>query len=425
MKITNVYCAFEPEKFINSYGFKGKTLSGVWQTSVVVESNDIYGLGLGVQSVLWSDGNVFSTYGENESNKMMFSVTEYAAKLISGKSFETPKNLIEEIFDECKEYSKQVTKMDVTDTFVLNALVPVDFALWQLWARANNACDFDKIYKGEDKNVKLANIPLITYGVPVQQVQQMAKDGVCIFKIKIGSDPEGDGDQQKMLAWDKARMLAIHNALKDTETPYTECGKAVYYFDANGRYESKELLKELVDYMVETGIADQTVLFEEPFAPEKEIYVGDLPIIFAADESAHSLKDVKHRIELGYKAITLKPIAKTLSVTIDMADYANQNGVQCFCADLTVNPVMVEWNKNFAARLKPLKGMKIGVVESNGAQNYIKWQEMKDRLPFKSNDNGNIYNLDEDFYNVSGGVFDAPEYYINYMKNYNNIEDFR
>ena len=40
MKITNVYCAFEPEKFINSFGFKGKTLSGVWKTSVVVESNE-------------------------------------------------------------------------------------------------------------------------------------------------------------------------------------------------------------------------------------------------------------------------------------------------------------------------------------------------------------------------------------------------
>lgn len=426
MKITKVYCAFEPEKFINSFGFKGKTLSGVWQTSVMVCSNDLYGLGLGVQSVLWSDSNVFSTYGEQKSNELMFCVTEYAIKLILDKNFESPKELIGEIFDECYEYAKSITKLEVTETFVLNALVPVDFALWQLWVRANNVEDFDKIYKGEDKNSLLANIPLITYGVPVERVKQMAQDGVCIFKIKIGSDPDGDGCPEKMIAWDKERMLNIHKALKDTSTPYTDCGKAVYYFDANGRYGTKELLVELVNFMVETGIAEQTVLFEEPFLPENEVYVGDLPIIFAADESAHSLKDVKRRIELGYKAITLKPIAKTLSVTIDMADCAKENNIQCFCADLTVNPVMVEWNKNFAARLKPLKGMKIGVVESNGAQNYVNWKEMKNRVPFGNNSRDDtIYNLDEQFYKNNGGVFESPEYYVEYLKCVNNIKEFR
>ena len=426
MKITNVYCAFEPEKFINSFGFKGKKLSGVWQTSVVVCSNNLYGLGLGVQSVLWSDSQVFSTYGEQKSNKLMFQVTEYAAKLILGKSFETPKELIYEIFNECYEYAKVITRLEVTETFVLNALVPVDFALWQLWARANNVDDFEKICKGEVRNSMLANIPLITYGVPVERVKQMAQAGVCIFKIKIGSDPDGDGCPEKMIAWDKERMLSIHNALNGIKTPYTDCGKAVYYFDANGRYETKEQLAEIVNFMVKTGIAEQTVLFEEPFSQDKEIYVGDFTITFAADESAHSLKDVKHRIALGYKAITLKPIAKTLSVTIDMYECAKANNIQCFCADLTVNPVMVEWNKNFAARLKPLKGMKIGVVESNGAQNYINWQEMKNRLPFGNNGKEEtIYHLGEQFYKNNGGVFESPEYYVEYLKSMNNIKDFR
>ena len=424
MKITSVYCAYEPEQFINSFGFKGNTLSGVWQTSVLVCSNELYGLGLGVQSVLWSDSKVFSTYGEQKSNELMFHVTEYAAKLILNNNFETPGGVIKEIFGECYEYAKSITKLQVTETFVLNALVPVDFALWQLWAHANNVEDFDKIYKGEDKNSILANIPLITYGVPVEQVKQMAQNGVCIFKIKIGSDPEGDGCPEKMIAWDKERMLSIHRALKDTSTPYTDCGKPVYYFDANGRYGTKEQLAELVNFMIQTGIAEQTVLFEEPFSQENEIYVGDLPITFAADESAHSLKDVKRRIELGYKAITLKPIAKTLSVTIDMADCAKEHNIQCFCADLTVNPVMVEWNKNFAARLKPLAGMKIGVVESNGAQNYIKWQEMKNRLPAGNNcQDDTIYHLDDQFFGNSGGIFEMPKYYIEYLKKMNNIKD--
>ncbi len=422
MKITKAYCAYESEKFINSFGFKGKTLSGVWQTSVAVYSESFSGLGLGVQSVLWSDSNVFATYGEQKSNELMFAVTQFATQLIEGKSFESPKDFINDIFDECFEYAKKITEMEVTETFVLNALVPLDFALWQLWARTNNVNSFDSIFNGVGKTQKLANIPLITYGVPVEKVKQMAEDGVCIFKIKIGSDPDGDGDAQKMIAWDKERMLSIHNALKDTSTPYTDCGRAVYYFDANGRYQTKEQLKEVVDFMIETGIAAQTVLFEEPFSPENEIFVGDLPVVFAADESAHSLKDVKRRIELGYKAITLKPIAKTLSVTIDMANCAEENNVQCFCADLTVNPIMVEWNKNFAARIKPLKGMKIGVVESNGAQNYINWQEMKKRLPYGA-DSGDdtIYNLDDNYYSNNGGVFETSAYYDNYLKKFNNL----
>lgn len=414
MKITNARCAYEPERFLKSFGFKGKTLSGVWQVYVLLASGNETGIGVGVQSVLWSDSAVFAKYGEEESNQMMFKVTKRAVELASGKEFETPKSLIDELFDELYDYACEVTNMKVTETFVLNALVAVDFAAWQLYSKLNGYKNFDQIYSGVCKNDYLANIPLITYGVPVERVKEMAKSGTCLFKIKLGQDPDGDGDLQKMLEWDKKRMLEIHKALKDVETPYTESGKPLYYFDANGRYDTYERLKNLVDFMVETGISERTAIFEEPFAPENEIFLGDLPINFAADESAHSLKDVKRRIELGYKTITLKPIAKTLSVSIEMANCAKESKVQCFCADLTVNPYMVEWNKNVAARLNPLKGMKIGVVESNGAENYVNWQKMKDILsvPFKDE---TVYDLTKGFYKHAGGVFEAPEYYKEYL----------
>ena len=57
-----------------------------------------------------------------------------------------------------------------------------------------------------------------------------------------------------------------------------------------------------------------------------------------------------------------------------MAKAAADAGIPCFCADLTVNPIMIDWNKNFAARLEQLSGMKIGVLETNGAQNYKNWK---------------------------------------------------
>ena len=420
MKITGAYCAYEPGPFKHAFGFKGSTLSGVWQTAVLLTSESEMGLGLGVESVLWSDPKVFVAFGEDESNRLMFAVTQRAVELVCNKNFDTPSEIVAFVFDKCLEYAREITGMSVTETFVLNALVPLDLAAWQLFARAAGARDFDYVFCGYEKHTRLANIPLITYGVPVEDVRKMAEDGVCLFKIKIGSDPEKDGDLDKMLAWDKARALEIHKALADIRTPYTESGKIVYYFDANGRYDTVERLRSLVDFLIEEGIAEQTVLFEEPFAPDNEIYLGDLPLCFAADESAHSLSDVKRRIELGYKAITLKPIAKTASVTAEMAKCAEQSGVQCFCADLTVNPVMVEWNKNFAARLKPLKGLKIGVVESNGAQNYVEWEAMKSYVPRRDTEtDATVYTLDSRFYDGAGGLFEIPTHYLELIKSQN------
>ena len=420
MKITGAYCAYESGPFKEAFGFKGSTLSGVWQTAVLLISDKEMGLGLGVESVLWSDPKVFVAFGEDESNRLMYAVTEHAVELVRGKNFDTPPEVVHSVFDECLAYAKEITGLPVTETFVLNALVPLDFAAWQLFARATGAEDFDYVFKGYEKHTRLANIPLITYGVPVSDVRRMAEDGVCLFKIKIGADPASDGDLDKMLAWDKARALAIHNAVKDVKTPYTESGNVVYYFDANGRYDTKERLLSLVDFLIKEGIAERCVLFEEPFAPDNEIYLGDLPLCFAADESAHSLSDVKRRIELGYKAITLKPIAKTASVTAEMAACAAAAGVQCFCADLTVNPLMVEWNKNFAARLRPLRGMKIGVVESNGAQNYVNWETMKSYVPRRDTEtDATVYTLDSRFYDGAGGLFEIPTHYLELIKSQN------
>ena len=81
----------------------------------------------------------------------------------------------------------------------------------------------------------------------------------------------------------------------------------------------------------------------------------------------------------------------------------------CFCADLTVNPTMVELNKRFAAGLAPLPGLKIGVFESNGAQNYANWGAMCRESPAFGESwtqfrNG-TYALSEKYYRQDGNLW--------------------
>ena len=81
---------------------------------------------------------------------------------------------------------------------------------------------------------------------------------------------------------------------------------------------------------------------------------------------------------------------------------------------------MVEWNKNFAARLELLPGMKIGVVESNGPQNYVRWSEMKTYVPRKgTQSDGSIYTLDKAFYENAGGLFETPQHYLQLLREQN------
>jgi hypothetical protein len=101
-----------------------------------------------------------------------------------------------------------------------------------------------------------------------------------------------------------------------------------------------------------------------------------------------------------------------------MAEYAEKMGVQCFCADLTVNPLMLEWNKNVAARLSPLRGMKIGVVESNGAQNYVNWDEMC-RYAGERDDKGSFYELTDNFFS-SSDIFETRDHYLKLINQQND-----
>ena len=423
MKITNAISNFVREPLQSPFGFKGGYLSELWQPVAKISTADHTGIGVGVQSVLWSDSQVFTSTSQSGGNAYMFAMSDYALKLIKGMDFTDPFTLLEEIFPKVYAYGKQITNNpDLRKTFALNSLVCVDNAAWQLYAREQGCNDFLQLVPKDwqaplmGKQEKLCSIPLVTYGMTMEDVKKLIDQGYFFLKVKIGSDPDKDGDREKMLAWDKERLRQIHETVKDMVTPYTESGHIPYYLDANGRYDSKERLAELLEYADRIGALERIAIVEEPFPEEYKVDVSDLPARIAADESAHSAEDAIERIELGYTAIALKPIAKTMSESIKILAEAHKRNIPCFCADLTVNPWMVDFNKNVAARIAPLPGMKIGVLESNGSQNYANWQTMRTYHPLFGkvsyiDPEQGIYRLDESFYETSGGMFCKPPYY--------------
>lgn len=417
MKIVQTSSDFVREPLLAPFGFKGGYVNVAWQAEATIISSEGHrGVGSATQGILWSDASVFTANSESASNCMMFLAMSYALKQAECKEWKDPLDLLDQLLPDVYEYSKRITNNpSLRLTFTLNALVAVDNAAWQLFCSEKNITNFDDMIPVDMRSAlsykhdKIACIPLMSYGVSRDQIKEEVDAGYFFLKIKIGSDPDKDGDLNKMLEWDKKRLTEIHNLVKDAETPYTDNGHLPYYLDANGRYDSKERLLELLNHAEKIGALDRIILLEEPFPEEYKEDVSDIPVRLAADESAHSDKDALERIELGYTAIALKPIAKTMSMSLRIAKIAYEKSIPCFCADLTVNPILVDWNKNVAARLAPLPGMKIGVLESNGHQNYKNWQQMLSKHPcadaswIKPVDG--IFNLDETFYRDSGGIY--------------------
>jgi len=354
----------------------------------------------------------------------MYAVTEKAMQLAKGREFVTPIDLQESLLDEVYEYAKQVTsRADLRKTFALNAMVGVDNAAWMLYAEENDFTQFDELvptaYRPSlsQKHDRVASIPVVAYNMPIPEIAQLVDEGFFLLKIKIGQP----GTQRDMLEKDKERLTALHKALGQKTTTHTEDGKLPYYFDANGRYEKKETLLEFVDHAKKIGAFDQIAVVEEPFAEHLEMDMSDIEVRLASDESAHTDADAIARIEMGYKAIALKAVAKTMSMTMKIAQVAHERGIPCFCADLTVNPVLLEWNKYIAARLSPFPGMKgMGLMETNGHQNYFHWQKMRSYLPDESAGWTKavdcVFPLSDAYYAHSGHMLTASNHYMQLVK---------
>ena len=410
---------FEREPLLKPFGFKGGYISTVWHTVVGLRSSSgSTGIGLGTQSVLWSDANVFAQHTPAGGNTLMLMLTEYALAYLKGRSYKHPMDLIDELLAEVLNYGITVTKNDnLRATFALNALVAVDFALWLLYASEHGIEDLDVLlpqnYKEplSQRHDKLVSVPLLSYNTDEAGIKALLDDGYFVLKAKLGAP----GNQQEMLAKDKKRLAEIHAFLKQHSTPHTPNGHIPYYLDANGRYEDKETLLRLLDHADAIGALERIIVLEEPFPESLDVDVSDLPVCVAADESAHTDIDAIERIEMGYSAIALKPIAKTLSMTLKIARAAHKRGIPCFCADLTVNPLLVEWNKAIAARLHAFPGIQLPMVETNGHQNYKNWAQMKSYLPNPNaswvDSTKGVFSLTPSFYTSNENLFSHSPHY--------------
>lgn len=424
VEIIGVDANFERETLVRPFGFKGGYMTEIWQTMAMLESAaGTRKVGLCTQNVLWSDAKVFADHSESGGNALMFALSEYALQLVKGRSFRTPVDLLDGMLEEVFEYGKALTgNTRLRKTFALNALVGLDNAAWLLYAQENGITNFDDLIPAAYKpalshhHKQVASIPLMAYSIPINEITEAVEQGYFFMKIKIGQP----GTQQEMLEKDKARLLAIHEAIGHVRTSHSQDGKLPYYFDANGRYENKETLLRLLDHAEKIGALEQIAIIEEPFPEELEVSVDDLGVRIAADESAHTDEDAIKRIEMGYQAIALKAIAKTLSMTMKIAQAAHERGVPCFCADLTVNPILVEWNKAVAARLAPFPGLGLGLLETNGHQNYKGWERMVGYHPYPdaswSKTVDGVFNLDDGYYEKSGGILTPSPHYEEMFK---------
>ena len=422
-KIEKADTRFIREPLLAPFGFKGKYLTELWQTVVYLETSSFASACPTTVSVLWSDANVFAEHTPEESSALMCSVTKRALELLVHSSVERPDKTINALLPELKKYADKICGREVATTFVLNSLVGVDYCLWSLYAKENNIDRFDGIIPDyardalSEKHNTLAHIPLVSYAVTEEALKNLLESGTGILKIKIGKscgeNLTFDEDMRSMLEWDKNRLTAIHNIARQYSTDLSKDGKIRYYLDANGRYDTKDRLISLLDHADKIGALEHIELIEEPFTPTDDTFVGDLPVVINADESAHSLSDVDLRLAQGYKAVALKPIAKTMSVSFEMASAVKKAGGRCLCADLTVVPLLAEWNKQFASRIGALSGMKCGCVEINGNMNYKNWAALKNLLPenlSSSDEEGGRFKLDNCFYENGALLFGKNGY---------------
>lgn len=416
--IKNVDSNFEREP-LTPYRFKGSFITEGWQVAAWIESDSgTHKIGLGGQSPLWSDSNVFAAHSTNGGNALMYAMSERALQIMKGNAFSNPNELLDNLLPEVYEYGKKITgNPNLRKTFALNALVCVDNAAWLMYAAENNIRNFDEMIPAQYRpglsyrHEKVGSMPSYSVGADVKKLKEAADQGYFIMKLKIGSS----GTQKEMLAKDIEFLTAVHKTIGHYETPYTKSGKIPYYFDANERYDEKDTLFRFLDHAKRIGALDQIACVEEPFGERNDVYVGDMGVTIAADESAHTVEDAAQRIEQGYGAIAVKAIAKTLSMTMRVTQLAHEKKIPCFCADLTVNPILVDWNKNVAARLAPFANIGIGLQETNGHQYYKNWDRL---LTYHPKPNASwvktrqgVYITDKSFYEQSGGIFYPSEHY--------------
>lgn len=418
IQVTQTSSNFEREKLIRPFGFKGGYLTELWQTAVQLKSPSQSAIGIATQSVLYGDAALFSSYSEAGGNALMYALTEKALHLVKTTPFATPPELIDSIKPQLMQEAIALTgRKDLNINFLLNALVSVDNAAWLLYAAENGFADFSAMMPEpfrkalSHKNKRVGVLFQVPYGMPPAEIARAVEQGYFLIKIKTGQP----GTQSEMLAKDMERLSEIHHVLKDMRTPHTADGKLLYTMDSNARYASKDSLLRLLDHARRIGAFSQILFIEEPLEEKNDDSVSDTGVRIGADESVHDEAAARRRIQQGYGLMVLKGIAKTLSESIRIARLAHDHDLPCICADLTVNPILIDWNKNLAARVSPYPGLNMGIIETNGDMNYRNWSDMLGYHPGAgaswSQVRNGVFELNDDYYRRSGGIFEPSRHY--------------
>jgi L-alanine-DL-glutamate epimerase-like enolase superfamily enzyme len=425
VRVVSVDMDLQREPFARPFAFKGSAFHEKW--NLVVRLDDEAGtraFGVGGLAVLWSDAAVFAAHSEAGGNALMMGTLDAALQTALGVDWETPPQLLAAVRPAAEAFARQATGRGeaLPSTFVLNALVALDNAAWVLWARRQGIDDFGDWVPDNaaptlaQRQPRIALTPAVGYNMPDEQVTELLREGAGVLKVKIGHP----GDEEAMVAGDIRGLQRLAPLLAGVQTPLTESGQVLLYLDANGRYRSKAALARVLQAAADAGLRERIVVLEEPFAADVEESVGDLGVPVAADESLHDPQDVARRHDAGYEAIAVKPAGKTLSVAFDMLAEATRHGMTAFVADNACVPVLVEWNKNVSARLPAFPGVRGGMMESNGAENYGRWAEMLAEHPRVGAPwlaaRAGAWSLDEDYYASAGGVLDDPEPYIGMLR---------
>src|ERR1051325_10473936 len=169
---------FEREPLIAPFGFKGGFVSEIWQIVAMMQSvSGKTGVGLGVQSVLWSDPNVFASALQAGGNAMMLLLSAFALKEAQREPFETPTALLNRLLPLVGEYGREITRNpNLRTTYTLNALVPVDNAAWLLYAAEKGLSSFDALIPEGARpalayrNAEVVSIPAVGYGLPLADI---------------------------------------------------------------------------------------------------------------------------------------------------------------------------------------------------------------------------------------------------------------
>jgi L-alanine-DL-glutamate epimerase-like enolase superfamily enzyme len=424
MKITETQLEIQREPFARPFGFKGSAFHEKWNMVVRLrDDRDNEVVGIGGLAVLWSDPDVFSAHTEVGGNLLQASILEFALQHIDGKEYDDPPSMLGDVLPHAYAYGCAITGNNALRlTFVLIALVALDNASWLLFAVENGVDSFDNIIPpwAEDhlsnRQEAVATVPAVGYTLPMDELDGILNAGAYVLKIKIGQS----GDHAEMVAKDKAWLSQIHDLACTHRTEMTESGDVLYYLDANGRYTEKDGMRELLDHAEAIGALDRVILIEEPFDESVQVGVNDMPARFAADESVHTIEDVHRRAEQGYGALAIKPAGKTMSLAFEMVKAGRDLGMECFVADNACVPVLVEWNKNIAARLPAFPGLKGGLMESNGPENYATWDSLLSDYPLPDagwlRPKDGAFRLTDDYYDRSGGIFETPTSYANLLR---------